>query len=1078
MTQDNHSQDKLSELRSQAEAVLPRKGFDVPDVSALSTEEIQDLVHELHVHQIELELQNVDLRQSQIKLEELKDRYLDLYDFAPVGYMTVNDKGLILEANLTAVRLLGVERTSLIKMFFSRFVCQEFMNAYYLYLKQVFQSQSKQNCEIKLTRKDSSVFYAQLESIPVKDEGGHYTHCRTLLSDITERKLAEDALRESEERHRSLIEHLPQSIFIKDCNSVYLSCNANYATRLGITPEQIVGKDDFAFHSPELARAYRTDDEACIATGMVKDVEEPYQHAGQERWVHTIKVPYRNAEGEIIGVLGIFEDITDRKRTEDLLWETEEIFKNFMEHSPIYVFFKDENIRALRLSKNFETMLRKPVVELLGKSMDDLFPSKLAKSMVADDMRILKEGKQITVEEELNGRFYWTSKFPIFIEGKPRYLAGYTVDITERKQAEEAVRTKTHQLNERVKELNCLYAISKLVEKSDISMEQLLQEVIDIIPPSWQYPEITCANMVLQDREFKTENYKVPVSKQSADIIVHGEHIGLLEVGYLEKAPESDEGPFLEEERRLIDVISEKLGRIVERYQAEEALRISEEKFSKAFQVNPDAITITRLVDGMFVSVNEGFKHLSGYPEEEVIGKTSMELNILDNPEDRNRLIEVLKAEGKVDNFEAGFRIKNGDVRYGLMSASIIVLNGEPHILNVTKDITERKLTEEQLRESEEKYRLLAENMNDVIWQTTPDMVFTYVSPSIKEQRGYDANEVLGRQIWDFIAPNEILSWRKRVKQPFNLLLSRETAFETEPYELHVRKDGTTLWTETMATPVINHEGNLIAFQGVTRDITERKQLEEALRNTLGRYHTILSSLYAGVLVVGVDGRVEFANQAFCDLFHLEDLPENLRGLSSPAMIQKIKDVYAQPADTVSRIQAIVAHGDPVKGEEIAMRDGRVYTVDFVPIHIDGKPYGRLWHHQDITERKRAEEVLQIQNQKFLGVLNAIDALIYVTDMKTYEIVFINTYGQNIWGDIKGNICWQVIQENQAGPCEFCTNNQLIGPDGNPTEGVAWEFQNTVNKRWYYCRDRAIYWPDGRIVRMEIATDITERKTS
>jgi len=293
------------------------------------------------------------------------------------------------------------------------------------------------------------------------------------------------------------------------------------------------------------------------------------------------------------------------------------------------------------------------------------------------------------------------------------------------------------------------------------------------------------------------------------------------------------------------------------------------------------------------------------------------------------------------------------------MSASIIELNGVEHILNVTRDITERKLTEEQLRESEEKYRLLTENMNDVIWQTTPDMVFTYVSPSIKEQRGYDTNEVLGRQIWDFIAPNEILSWRKRVKQPFNLLLSREAAFETEPYELHVRKDGTTLWTETMATPVINHEGNLIAFQGVTRDITERKLLEEALRTTLGRYHTILSSLYAGVLVVAEDGRVEFVNQAFCNLFHLEDLPENLRGLSSPTMIEKIKDVYAQPDYAVSRIKAIVAEGRPVKGEEATMCDGRVYMVDYIPIHIEGKTYGRLWHHQDITERKLLEDRLR-----------------------------------------------------------------------------------------------------------------------
>ena len=166
MTQDNHSQDKLSELRTQAEAVLPRKGFEVPDVSALSTKEIQELVHELHVHQIELDIQNEDLRQAQIKLEELKDKYLDLYDFAPAGYMTLNDKGLILEANLTAVRLLGVERTSLLKMFLSSFVCQEFVNPYYSYLKQVFESQSMQTCEIKLTRKEGTVFYAQMESIP------------------------------------------------------------------------------------------------------------------------------------------------------------------------------------------------------------------------------------------------------------------------------------------------------------------------------------------------------------------------------------------------------------------------------------------------------------------------------------------------------------------------------------------------------------------------------------------------------------------------------------------------------------------------------------------------------------------------------------------------------------------------------------------------------------------------------------------------------------------------------------------------------------------------------------------------
>ena len=125
--------------------------------------------------------------------------------------------------------------------------------------------------------------------------------------------------------------------------------------------------------------------------------------------------------------------------------------------------------------------------------------------------------------------------------------------------------------------------------------------------------------------------------------------------------------------------------------------------------------------------------------------------------------------------------------------------------------------------------------------------------------------------------------------------------------------------------------------------------------------------------------------------------------------------------------------------------------------------------------RKQAEE-MRILNDSLSQILNSIDALVYVTDMKTYEMIFVNTYGQNIWGDIQGKICWQTIQTGQTGPCEFCTNDKLIGCDGEPTEGVVWEFQNTVNKRWYNCRDRAIYWPDGRIVRMEIATDFTERK--
>jgi PAS domain S-box-containing protein len=142
----------------------------------------------------------------------------------------------------------------------------------------------------------------------------------------------------------------------------------------------------------------------------------------------------------------------------------------------------------------------------------------------------------------------------------------------------------------------------------------------------------------------------------------------------------------------------------------------------------------------------------------------------------------------------------------------------------------------------------------------------------------------------------------------------------------------------------------------------------------------------------------------------------------------------------------------------------------------DEKPITVIEISRDITEHKQAEEKLLIQYRTFQQVLNGLNALVYVADMKTYEIVFMNTYGREILGDITGKICWQAVQKDQTGACQACTNSRLIGPDGNPTEGIVWEFQNTITKQWYDCREKAIYWPDGRILRMEIAIDITARK--
>lgn len=122
---------------------------------------------------------------------------------------------------------------------------------------------------------------------------------------------------------------------------------------------------------------------------------------------------------------------------------------------------------------------------------------------------------------------------------------------------------------------------------------------------------------------------------------------------------------------------------------------------------------------------------------------------------------------------------------------------------------------------------------------------------------------------------------------------------------------------------------------------------------------------------------------------------------------------------------------------------------------------------QDAREERRAI---------LATVLDSLDALVYVADMDTYELLFLNKFAQETFGNATGKLCWQSLQSKQSGPCDFCTNNRLLNADGTPGEPVIWEFQNTINQHWYLVQDSAIKWVDGRIVRLEIATDITSSK--
>jgi PAS domain S-box-containing protein len=331
-----------------------------------------------------------------------------------------------------------------------------------------------------------------------------------IYEDITERKRAEEARAEEHNLLRTLIDNLPDSIYVKDTKSRFVIANIEVARRVGLeTPDEMIGKTDMDFHPQELASKYYADSQHIIRSGrpLINREEQVIdQQTGQARWNLTTKVPWRDSGGKIVGIVGIGRDITKRKQAEEALGAA------------------NQQLNASNQQFNAANQQLK-----------------------ATEQQLKAANQQLRANE-----------------GELKQL--------------------NQDLGERVKELNCLYGLSHLAERRDITLEEIFQGLAELIPPGWQYPEITAARITFEDLRFKTNNFRKTACLQSADVKVHGQKAGSIEVCYLKKRPVIDEGPFLKEERNLLNALAERLGYIVERKQAEEALGTANQQLNASNQ--------------------------------------------------------------------------------------------------------------------------------------------------------------------------------------------------------------------------------------------------------------------------------------------------------------------------------------------------------------------------------------------------------------------------------------------------------------------------------------------------------------
>lgn len=606
-----------------------------------------------------------------------------------------------------------------------------------------------------------------------------------------------------------------------------------------------------------------------------------------------------------------FADATERKHQEEELRQSAQVYSRLLNTLGGIVWVGEgDAFRFLFVSGKAEEILGYPVRQWLEEP--DFWQKRLHPDDVERVLEFCFEARERAEDHSIeyrmiaaDGRVIWFRDV-VTVEnheaGHVRFR-GIMLEITEQKLLMRQRERLWKDFQERVKEYSALASTAYLVQRTDWELKSIVREIVSLLPPAFQYPEVAAARVTVDGVEAVSPGFRETSARLHIDCRCSSGASCGVEVVYLEARPAAKIGPFLAEEQLLLQSIADMLRLAYDQRTARETLARREEQFRTMVENAWDGITIVSF-DGTILYQSPSVERVLGYAPEELMGRKQIEFVEPKDYENGRRFIQKVFARGGAPTrFECRCRGRDGSWHVvEVIGRRIAGDNGEPAVLLNSRDITDRSEMERQLRESETRFRRIFEGSGAAMTISDIDYRYLQVNHAFCALLGYSEDELLRLTMRDVTHPED---WPKNEAATDAARAGSKAAVEFE--KRYVRKDGSIVWAHTTAVYLFDHEQPVFCV-AVIQDITARKQAEEELRRKDRFYRSLIEYSSDNITVLSSDAVTQFQSPAVerqlgytpqelvgrknSDLIHPEDLPKAVEKFAEILHTEEVSDPF------------------------------------------------------------------------------------------------------------------------------------------------------------------------------------------